>query len=74
MSAKKSKIENIGMPSASCPLKHTVQTARMTKIILFIAGINCPELFFGFFLLPLETAGVDRDDHKEHLPKLNYLK
>ena len=30
--------------------------------------MNCPDLFFGNFL-PLETAEVDREDHKEHLPK-----
>ena len=34
--------------------------------------MNCPELFFGN-LLPLETAEVDREDHKEHLPKLNLM-
>ena len=34
---------------------------------------NIVQTFFGHFL-PLETAEVDREDHKEHLPKLKLPK
>ena len=39
----------------------------------FLPEFNCPELFFGKFS-PLETAEVDREDHKEHLPKFKLPK
>ena len=36
--------------------------------IIFLTGINCPEIFFGNFS-PLEMAEVNREDHKEQLLK-----
>ena len=35
--------------------------------------MNCPDLFVGNFL-QLEKAEVDREDHKEHLPKFKLPK